>query len=46
MSITITPVRFEHHREALGIGEREPRLSWVVGSAPAGNPLWGKWWEG
>ncbi|MFE6254750.1 family 78 glycoside hydrolase catalytic domain [Agromyces sp. NPDC057865] len=36
MSITITPVRFEHHREALGIGEREPRLSWIVSSAAAG----------
>ncbi|GGI44178.1 beta-glucosidase-like glycosyl hydrolase [Agromyces flavus] len=36
MSITITPVRFEHHRDALGIGEAEPRLSWIVESAPAG----------
>ena len=34
MSITVTPVRFEHHRDALGIGESAPRLSWVVESAP------------
>jgi alpha-L-rhamnosidase len=28
--VTVTPSspRFEHHREALGIGERRPRLSW------------------
>lgn len=24
----------EHHREALGIGEREPRLSWAVSAPP------------
>ncbi len=36
MSITVSPVRFEHHREALGIGESTPRLSWVVTSAPSG----------
>ena len=24
----LSPVRFEHHREALGIGEATPRLSW------------------
>ncbi|MEI5583573.1 family 78 glycoside hydrolase catalytic domain, partial [Agromyces sp. CCNWLW208] len=36
MSITVTPLRFEHHREALGIGESTPRLSWVVASAPSG----------
>ena len=24
----LSPVRFEHHREALGIGEAAPRLSW------------------
>ena len=29
-------VRFEHHREALGIGEASPRLSWQV----AGEPGW------
>ncbi|MGN6446400.1 family 78 glycoside hydrolase catalytic domain [Amnibacterium sp.] len=28
--------RFEHHREALGIGERAPRLSWIVRDAPNG----------
>ncbi|WP_312855084.1 family 78 glycoside hydrolase catalytic domain [Agromyces agglutinans] len=39
MSIIVTPVRFEHHREALGIGEAEPRLSWIVTSAPSG---WGQ----
>ena len=36
MSITVTPVRFEHHRESLGIGESTPRLSWVVDFGPAG----------
>ena len=33
---TTTTLRFEHHREALGIGEAEPRLSWTVRSAPTG----------
>jgi alpha-L-rhamnosidase len=27
---SVEPVRFEHHRAALGIGEDEPRLSWRV----------------
>ncbi|MGQ4267456.1 family 78 glycoside hydrolase catalytic domain [Nocardiopsis changdeensis] len=36
MSIAVSPVRFEHHREALGIGEPEPRLSWITTGAPAG----------
>ena len=36
MTITVSPVRFEHHRDALGIGESRPRLSWIVESAPAG----------
>ena len=36
MSITVTPVRFEHHRDALGIGETAPRLSWIVDTAPDG----------
>lgn len=36
MSVTVTPVRFEHHRDALGIGEAAPRLSWIVEEAPAG----------
>ncbi|MBT2516302.1 family 78 glycoside hydrolase catalytic domain [Streptomyces sp. ISL-90] len=26
----------EHHRNPLGIGERRPRISWVVSTAPAG----------
>ena len=30
----LSPVRFEHHREALGIGEASPRLSWQVASEP------------
>ena len=30
----LSPVRFEHHREALGIGEASPRLSWQVGVEP------------
>ncbi len=28
--VTVRPVTVEHHREALGIGESAPRLSWVV----------------
>ena len=36
MTISVSPVRFEHHRDALGIGESAPRLSWIVESAPAG----------
>lgn len=27
---SISDVRFEHHREALGIGEARPRLSWKI----------------
>jgi alpha-L-rhamnosidase len=30
----LTPVRFEHHREALGLGEPVPRLSWQVTAPP------------
>jgi alpha-L-rhamnosidase len=30
----LSPVRFEHHREALGIGEAEPRLSWHAAAEP------------
>ena len=30
----LTPVRFEHHREALGIGLAAPRLSWQVAAEP------------
>ncbi|MET0296047.1 MAG: family 78 glycoside hydrolase catalytic domain [Microbacterium sp.] len=36
MTATVSAPRFEHHREALGIGEARPRLSWTVGSAPSG----------
>ncbi|WP_347977872.1 family 78 glycoside hydrolase catalytic domain [Microbacterium sp. ProA8] len=36
MSLSVTPVRFEHHRDALGIGETRPRLSWIVETAPDG----------
>ncbi len=28
--IVVMDVRFEHHREAVGIGERRPRISWKV----------------
>jgi alpha-L-rhamnosidase len=34
--VQVSPVRFEHHRAGLGIGERAPRLSWRTGSAPDG----------
>lgn len=36
MSLTVTPLRFEHHRSALGIGEGRPRLSWITTAAPDG----------
>jgi len=36
MSVTVSPLRFEHHRDALGIGESAPRLSWIVERAPEG----------
>lgn len=35
--IHVFPVRFEHRREALGIGTARPRLSWRVS---AGQPGW------
>jgi len=28
--VVVAPVTVEHHRDALGIGEAAPRLSWVV----------------
>ena len=28
--LTVQPVTVEHHRDAVGIGESRPRLSWVV----------------
>jgi alpha-L-rhamnosidase len=34
--VQVSPVRFEHHRAALGIGEPAPRLSWRIDSAPDG----------
>src|SRR3989442_986034 len=34
--VTIADVRFEHHREALGIGEVRPRLSWIVATTVTG----------
>ncbi|KAF2414929.1 alpha-L-rhamnosidase [Microbacterium sp. B35-04] len=36
MSVTVDAPRIEHHREPVGIGERMPRLSWRVASAPSG----------
>lgn len=36
MPLTVSPLRFEHHREPLGIGESTPRLSWHIDGAPAG----------
>lgn len=33
---TVTPVRFEHHRDAFGIGESTPRVSFIVANAPEG----------
>ncbi|MFC5823262.1 glycoside hydrolase family 78 protein [Nonomuraea insulae] len=28
--LTVEPISFEHHRDPLGIGERVPRLSWII----------------
>ncbi|GAA2077263.1 family 78 glycoside hydrolase catalytic domain [Microbacterium hatanonis] len=36
MTLTVAPVRFEHHRTARGIGEARPRLSWITSGAPNG----------
>ena len=33
---TITAIRFEHIRAALGVGEDRPRLSWIVDTTTAG----------
>lgn len=35
MSATANPVTFEHYREAIGVGNSTPRISWKT-SAPAG----------
>lgn len=37
--VRVGQVRFEHHRDALGIGEGRPRLSWAVDAPLAG---WGQ----
>jgi alpha-L-rhamnosidase len=34
--VAIADVRFEHHRNPLGVGESRPRLSWMVGTNVAG----------
>ena len=38
------PATFEHHREALGIGEARPRLSWTTATSPvnSADPEWVK----
>ncbi|WP_442577005.1 family 78 glycoside hydrolase catalytic domain [Microbacterium sp. F51-2R] len=36
MTVTVSAPRIEHHREARGIGEPRPRLSWTITAAPAG----------
>ncbi|MCP2031091.1 alpha-L-rhamnosidase [Okibacterium sp. HSC-33S16] len=36
MSVIVHPVSVEHHREPFGIGESEPRLSWVTSTDEAG----------
>ncbi|WP_461173416.1 glycoside hydrolase family 78 protein [Arthrobacter sp. Z1-9] len=35
MSATVKPVTFEHYREAIGVGNSTPRISWKT-AAPAG----------
>jgi len=34
--VTVSDVRFEHHRDAFGIGEAQPRLSWIVATTARG----------
>jgi alpha-L-rhamnosidase len=34
-NVSITAVRFEHFREAFGIGENRPRLSWTIATERA-----------
>ncbi|HJZ49630.1 MAG TPA: family 78 glycoside hydrolase catalytic domain [Roseiflexaceae bacterium] len=34
--LTVADIRFEHLRDALGIGADRPRLSWIVVNAPGG----------
>jgi alpha-L-rhamnosidase len=34
--VTISDVRFEHHRDAFGIGETRPRLSWIIATTARG----------
>jgi len=34
--VTISAVRFEHHRDAFGIGETRPRLSWIIATTARG----------
>ncbi|MFC3999288.1 family 78 glycoside hydrolase catalytic domain, partial [Nocardiopsis sediminis] len=36
MTITPTRLRFEHHRDPIGIAETRPRMSWIVPEAPTG----------
>jgi alpha-L-rhamnosidase len=34
--VTIVDIRFEHRRDAFGIGEAQPRLSWIIATTTAG----------
>ncbi|MFC5824752.1 family 78 glycoside hydrolase catalytic domain [Nonomuraea insulae] len=34
--LTVEPISFEHHRDPLGVGESEPRLSWTVATDSPG----------
>src|SRR5688572_3057416 len=48
--VRVSAPRFEHHREALGIGESRPRLSWrIAADAPfeqAAYEIEGRWPDG
>ncbi len=35
-NVTIAEVRFEHHHDALGVGEARPRLSWIITTTTTG----------
>ena len=36
MPLALTPPRFQHHTDAIGIGDATPRLSWKIVDAPSG----------
>ncbi|KAH7129950.1 bacterial alpha-L-rhamnosidase-domain-containing protein [Dactylonectria estremocensis] len=43
MSVSISQVSFEHHRQAIGIGEPEPRISWRFGGTASSESQLSPW---